>query len=119
MRKFFISISIICFGLFSTHMLSAASLNAKEDRQTSPYTGYTRAHWLEINEQLIAGALNYVNPETGIFSLPESTGAYRELEDFRNENQARIMERSVSSSTQRQQAKMKFRDTKVLSQSLL
>ena len=93
MRKFFISISIICFGLFSTHMLSAASLNAKEDRQTSPYTGYTRAHWLEINEQLIAGALNYVNPETGIFSLPESTGAYRELEDFRNENQARIMER--------------------------
>ena len=44
---------------------------------------YTRAHWLEINEQLIAGALNYVNPETGIFSLPESTGAYRELEDFR------------------------------------
>lgn len=93
MRKFFISIFILCFGLFSTDVLSASSLNAKEDRQTSPYTGYTRAHWLEINEQLIAGALNYVNPETGIFSLPESTGAYRELEDFRNENQARIMER--------------------------
>ncbi len=93
MKKIFIPIIILCIGLFTVNVLSAVPLNTKEDRQKSPYTGYSRAHWLEINEQLIAGALNYVNPETGIFSLPESTGAYRELEDFRNENQARIMER--------------------------
>lgn len=84
---------IIATGLLSSNVLSANPLKVKENKQISPYTGYTRAHWLEITEQLIAGALNYVNPETGIFDLPKSTGAYLDLEDFRNENQARIMER--------------------------
>lgn len=93
MRKIILYLTIIALGTFTPPQLQAAPLKAKADRQQSPYTGYTRDHWLEIAEQLIAGALAYVNPETGIFDLPESTGAYLKLEDFRNENQARIMER--------------------------
>lgn len=89
-----ICVCVFIIVLFSPiNIYAAGSLKAKDDLQKSPYTGYTRDHWLEITEQLIAGALSYVNPETGIFDLPESTGAYLALEDFRNENQARIMER--------------------------
>lgn len=85
---------LLLVGLaFPATMHAANTLKAKDDKQQSPYTGYTRAHWLEIAGQLIAGTLSYVNPETGIFTLPESTGAYLPLEDFRKENQARIMER--------------------------
>ncbi len=93
MKKLPTYILIIVLFLSPTVLLSAAKLKTKENLQTSPYTGYTRDHWLEISEQLIAGALSYANPNTGIFDLPKSTGAYLELEDFRNENQARIMER--------------------------
>ncbi|MDR2679378.1 MAG: DUF2264 domain-containing protein [Tannerella sp.] len=94
MKKFIIYFSVFSAGLFLPVNAGAVNkLNAKDDFRTSPYTGYTKAHWLEIAEKLISGALSYVNPETGIFNLPKSTGAYLELEDFRNENQARIMER--------------------------
>ena len=47
---------IIATGLLSSNVLSANPLKVKENKQISPYTGYTRAHWLEITEQLIAGA---------------------------------------------------------------
>lgn len=93
MREIVLLLCACFIGLSPAIEAATSALKAKENRQISPYTGYTRAHWLEITEQLIAGALAYVNPETGIFTLPPSTGAYRELEDFRNENQARIMER--------------------------
>jgi hypothetical protein len=41
---------------------------AKSDYKNSPYTGYTRAHWLSITEKIISGALSQINPVTG---LPE------------------------------------------------
>lgn len=44
---------------------------AKEDFTLSPYTGYTRLHWLEITEQIIAGVLPYLNSETGMPQLSD------------------------------------------------
>ncbi len=93
MKTYIISLFLIAGLTFPAIIHAANTLKSKDDMQKSPYTGYTRDHWLEIAKQLIAGALPYVNPETGIFTLPESTGAYLPLEDFRKENQARIMER--------------------------
>ena len=94
MKRVFVILVVICISLFPSVVGYASPLlKEKADWQKSPYTGYTREHWLEITEQIIAGVLNYVDPETGIFDLPQSTGAYSELEDFRNENQVRIMER--------------------------
>ncbi len=49
-----------------------AALAAPEDRSSSPYTGYTRRHWLEINEKLIAGVLQYFDPRTGRLLLEPS-----------------------------------------------
>jgi len=92
MKKNSICVLLIIL-ILPIELYAAGQLTAKSDLQQSPYTGYTRSHWLEIAEKMIAGALSYVDPESGIFELPPSTGAYLELEDFRNENQARIMER--------------------------
>lgn len=93
MKKHITYLLLLLFLLPLNVLHAAVNLKTKDDYQRSPYTGYTRSHWLEVAERLIAGTLFYVNPETGIFDLPKSTDAYLELEDFRNENQARIMER--------------------------
>lgn len=92
MKRNIICVFIIVL-LIPVNLNASTRLKSENDLQKSPYTGYTRAHWLEIAGQLIAGALSYVNPETGVFDLPPSTGAYLALEDFRKENQTRIMER--------------------------
>ncbi len=42
-----------------------------ENRRVSPLTGYTRQHWLEITERLLAGILPHLDPMTG---LPELKG---------------------------------------------
>ncbi len=42
------------------------ALSAAADTALSPYTGYTRAHWIEIAGRILAGVLPYFNPETGI-----------------------------------------------------
>jgi hypothetical protein len=44
-------------------------LKAAADAALSPYTGYTRAHWLEITERLIAGVLPYYTAD-GLPQLP-------------------------------------------------
>lgn len=41
-------------------------LQAPVDTAVSPYTGYTREHWVEIAGKIIAGFLPYFDPETGI-----------------------------------------------------
>jgi len=53
-------------------------LSAPANTELSPYTGYTRAHWLEITERLIAGFLPYFNEETGLPDLGgrEESGHY-------------------------------------------
>lgn len=53
---------------------TAAPLKAPLDWEQSPYTGYTRAHWLEITERLLAGVLPYFDPVTGIPKLPHAPG---------------------------------------------
>lgn len=94
MKKVTIYIFTICvLVLYSNTATSAIRLNTKENLQISSYTGYTRDHWLEISEKLIAGVMAYVNPETGVFNLPQSTGAYLRLQDSMKQDQARIMER--------------------------
>ena len=59
----------------------SAVLEAPEDRAASPFTGYTRRHWLEITEKLIAGVLPYFDPETG---MPELAGAPGETGHFQH-----------------------------------
>lgn len=41
-----------------------------EDRQLSPYTGWTRKHWLELAEKMIAAIQSYVTPGKGGLALP-------------------------------------------------
>lgn len=48
-------------------------LKSPVDTALSPYTGYTRAHWLEITERLIAGVLPYYTAE-GLPKLPPPAG---------------------------------------------
>ena len=45
------------------------ALGSKEDKTLSPYTGYTREHWLEIAGRIIAGFLPYFDPRTGMPDL--------------------------------------------------
>lgn len=63
------------------------------DYNLSPYTGYTRDTWIHVTERILDGAFKYVDPNTGLFTLPASTGAYHELEDYHKENQVRVAER--------------------------
>ena len=56
-----------------------AILKTPEDRSLSPLTGYTRAHWLEITEKLLAGVLPYFNTPSGMpefKGIPEETGHF-------------------------------------------
>jgi len=65
-------------------MSKNAVLKAKDNFQLSPFTGYTREHWLEIAEKIIAGILPYFDRETGMPELvgdPEETGHFGRLFD--------------------------------------
>ena len=50
--------------------MTAPPLKASDDRRLSPLTGFTRDHWLEISERLLAGVLRHVDPATGLPDLP-------------------------------------------------
>ncbi|GHE48720.1 hypothetical protein GCM10018785_17890 [Streptomyces longispororuber] len=41
-----------------------------EDRELSPYTGWTRAHWEAVADGLIAAALRWATPEGALLHLP-------------------------------------------------
>jgi hypothetical protein len=41
-----------------------------EDRDLSPYTGWTRAHWEAAADQLLAAAAPYATPEGALYHLP-------------------------------------------------
>jgi len=58
-------------------------LTAPDNFQLSPYTGYTRVHWLEITEKIIAGAMPYIDAETGQINLPAipDSLAFKKLSD--------------------------------------
>ena len=91
---------LIVFVLIALSALSDAQpvvkLNVTDNFELSPYTGYTRAHWIAITEQIIAGALSYVDPQTGIFNLPKTEGGFLKFQDTPSEAQIRIMERIMT-----------------------
>jgi hypothetical protein len=73
-------------------------LSAKPDTKLSPYTGYTRAHWLEINEKIIAGMMPYFNVATGQPEIPLASKGSAFEHIYRKEDKApdtprRILER--------------------------
>ena len=54
-------------------------LKASLDKEISPYTGYTREHWIEISGRIIAGFLPYFDNDTG---MPDFRGADAESGHF-------------------------------------
>ena len=72
-------------------MQPTAVLATPDDLALSPFTGYTRRHWLEITEKLIAGFLPYFDPETGMPKLvgaPGETGHFQRLSDAAGQREA-------------------------------
>ena len=63
MKAKFILLLLVTINAFSTAQ-PVIKLKATDDFQLSSYTGYTRAHWIEITEQIIAGALLYKEKNT-------------------------------------------------------
>lgn len=62
-------------------------LAAPLDYERSPHTGYTRAHWIEITEKLIAGLMPHIDPDTGMPDLPRDpgeTGHFKMVRDPEN-----------------------------------
>jgi hypothetical protein len=78
-------------GAEGTEVQPMAVLDTPADRGRSPYTGYTRRHWLEITEKLIAGFLPCFDAETGMPRLvgtPGETGHFQRLFDVTGEREA-------------------------------
>lgn len=59
---------LVPLALFTLSLTAAIPnpLKTPEDRVVSPFTGYTREHWLEITEKLIAGVLPYFDEDRGV-----------------------------------------------------
>lgn len=75
-----------------------AKLSAKPDFKLSPYTGYTRAHWLEITGRIIAGMMPYFDKNTGMPEFPKvSDGFARYEQNFQEVNipALRALERTM------------------------
>lgn len=60
---------------------ASAVLISKNDFIKSPYTGYTRKHWIEITEKIIAGELLHLNAITGMPepAVPPQDSAFEKL----------------------------------------
>ena len=78
---------------FLLSILMSSPLPSTFDREKSPYTGYTRETWVAASETIISGVMNYVDPETGIFSFPEPEGAFAGYMKPSAEDRIREMER--------------------------
>ncbi|MFH1068481.1 MAG: DUF2264 domain-containing protein [Candidatus Glassbacteria bacterium] len=68
-----------------------AGLEAALDFTRSPYTGYTRAHWIEISQKIIGGILPYFSAESGMPELvgdPRETGHFAHLFDVGGSKEA-------------------------------
>lgn len=60
--------------VISKRDLNRQFLTSKFDFKKNPYSGYTRAHWLEITEKIVAGALSHFDSITGMPDLPGAAG---------------------------------------------
>ena len=97
MKKLFILGFLFCVcTTWADETDAAVLLKTPENRQLSSYTGYTRQHWLEITEKLLAGVLPYFNPETALFDLKGSSGdteLFTKLSDTKAHFQQEALER--------------------------
>lgn len=48
----------------------ATRLRSREDRRLSPYTGWTREHWLELSRLLLSAVPRYADPAGGMVHFP-------------------------------------------------
>ncbi|GIH23479.1 hypothetical protein Aph01nite_17890 [Acrocarpospora phusangensis] len=53
-----------------------ASLAELEDRRLSPYTGWTREHWVALADHLLLSARGHASPEHALLSFPGEPGGY-------------------------------------------
>ncbi|MBW7998157.1 MAG: DUF2264 domain-containing protein, partial [Candidatus Glassbacteria bacterium] len=68
-----------------------AELKTPENMRLSPYTGYTREHWIEIAQKIISGILPYFSDESGMPELvgdPGETGHFAQLFDVGGSKEA-------------------------------
>lgn len=56
--------------MISTPALSPAIRLPAPDPDVSPFTGYTRGHWLRLAEVIISGMMDYRDADTGMPTLP-------------------------------------------------
>jgi hypothetical protein len=59
-------------------------LTVADDKEFSPFTGFTRQHWIEITGKIIAGFMQYADPATGVLKLignPEETAHHHQLKN--------------------------------------
>ncbi|MBC7890542.1 MAG: DUF2264 domain-containing protein [Ferruginibacter sp.] len=77
---------------------SFTSITASYDFSKNPYTGYTRKHWLEITEKIIAGELIHLSSKTGMpqIRIPIGDSAYEKIR-WKNEAETgkRVLERMM------------------------
>src|SRR6201996_578937 len=59
---------------------NSAKLSAPNNFKLSPYTGYTRSHWLEITEKIIAGMMSYFDKTTGMPEFPKVGDGFAKFE---------------------------------------
>jgi hypothetical protein len=89
---------LLCMGQYAYSQKDNKNIlkQAVENYPLSPYTGYTRTHWLEITERIIAGVLPYFDKESGMLVLDKDVYDYANLKynNLREENK-RALERSM------------------------
>lgn len=71
-------------------------LDTPADHTLSPFTGYTRAHWLETAERLLAGVLPHLDPSTGLLrpvGVPGDRGHFEIIADNSQPMKWQAMER--------------------------
>jgi len=72
-----------------------AELSSLPNHDLSPYTGWTREHWVEVTQKIIAGALQYADRERGWFNLPASSVDHQVSEHHRGYVDKEFFERSL------------------------
>jgi len=68
----------------------AVALHAIEDRRLSPYTGWTREHWIEVTQRIIAGVLQYADRDRGWIVPPPNR-----LDEVVSERHVELVEKEM------------------------
>ncbi len=99
-RTFLQQTALAAGATFGSRLLGSSSLSAAgssavnrpltepTDRSRSPFTGYTRAHWLEITERLLAGVLPHLDATSGLPMFEGVPGDRGHVENIADKFQA-------------------------------